>query len=92
VEIVMMYHNGNVEAFRDPLDPHTQRQMGRQRTRVLDEQHVDVAIQNPLKNRRCDVVGGPVEVTQKSFRFVGREEKRTVLLPLTLGGEEREKP
>ena len=65
--------------------------MGRQGRCVLDEEHVDATVQDPLENSGCNVVGGPVEVTQQSFGIIRWKEKGPVLLPFALGGKERKK-
>ena len=83
-----MDYDRKIKAFRTTHDAHAQGQMGRQGGRVLDEEHVDVIVQDPLKNGGCNVVGGPVEVTQQSFRVIRWKEKSPVLLPFALGGKE----
>ncbi len=49
-----------IEALRTTHDAHAQRQMGWQGRCVLDEEHVDATVQDPLENSSRNVVGGPV--------------------------------
>ncbi len=89
---MVMNDDRKIEALRTTHDAHAQRQMGWQGRCVLDEEHVDAAVQDPLENSSRNAVGGAVEVTQKSFGIIRWKEEGPVLFPFALGGKERKKP